>query len=79
MTTQRGDTVEHIPEILAQVLASEIRSGNIVSVEAIVPGEPINALIYNNNNIYFQQERSRPVAVDSLSCYSSVAKCNFFQ
>ena len=33
----------------------------------------------NNNNIYFQQERSEPVAVDSLSCYSSVAKCNFFQ
>ena len=29
--------------------------------------------------IYFQQERSKPVAVDSLSCYSSIAKCNFFQ
>ena len=44
VTTQRGDTVGHIPEILAQVLVSEIRSENIVSVEAIVTGEPINAL-----------------------------------
>ena len=44
MTTQRGDTLGHIPEILAQVLASEIRSGNIVFVEAIVTGEPRNAL-----------------------------------
>ena len=44
MTTQRGDTVEHIPEILAQVFASEIRSGYIVSVEAIGTGEPRNAL-----------------------------------
>ena len=44
MTTQRGDTVGCIPEILAQVPVSEIRSGNKVSVEAIVTGEPRNAL-----------------------------------
>ena len=40
---QEGDTVGHIPDLLAHALAPEISGGNIVSIEAIVTGEPRSA------------------------------------
>ena len=41
--TKEGDTVGHVPNLLAHALAPEIRGGNIVSIEAIVTGEPKSA------------------------------------
>ena len=41
--TKKGDTVGHVPDLLAHVLAPEISGGNIVSIEAIVTGEPRSA------------------------------------
>ena len=35
----KGDTVGYVPDLLAHVLAPEISSGNIVSIEAIITGE----------------------------------------
>ena len=37
--TKEGDTVGYVPDLLAHVLAPEISSGNIVSIEAIITGE----------------------------------------
>ena len=41
--TKEGDTVGHVPDLLAHGLAPEISGGNIVSIEAIVTGEPRSA------------------------------------
>ena len=41
--TKEGDTVGHVPDLLAHALAPEISGGNIVSIEAIVTGEPSSA------------------------------------
>ena len=41
--TKEGDTVGHVPDLLAHALAPEISGGNIVSIEAIVTGEPRSA------------------------------------
>ena len=41
--TKEGDTVGHVPDLLAHALPSEISGGNIVSTEAIVTGEPRRA------------------------------------
>ena len=41
--TKEGDTVGHVPNLLALVLAPEISGGNIVSIEATVTGEPRSA------------------------------------
>ena len=41
--TKEGDTVGHVPDLLAHAVAPEISSGNIVSVEAIVTDEPRSA------------------------------------
>ena len=41
--TKEGDTVGHVPDLLAHALAPEISGGNIVSIEAIVSGEPRSA------------------------------------
>ena len=41
--TKEGDTVGHVPDLLAHALAPEITGGNIVSIEAIVTGEPRSA------------------------------------
>ena len=38
--TKEGDTVGHVPDLMAHALAPEISGGNIISVEAIVTGEP---------------------------------------
>ena len=38
--TKEGDTIGHIPDLLAHALTPEISGGNIVSTEAIVTGEP---------------------------------------
>ena len=43
VTTKEGDTVGHVPDLLAHVLAPEISGRNIVSIEAIFPGEPRSA------------------------------------
>ena len=37
--TKEGDTVGHVPDLLAHALAPEISCGSIVSIEAIVTGE----------------------------------------
>ena len=42
-TTEEGDIVGHVPDLLAHALAAEISSGNIISIEAIVTGEPRSA------------------------------------
>ena len=42
-TTKKGDTVGHVPDLLAYALAPEISGGNVVSIEAIVTGEPRSA------------------------------------
>ena len=39
----KGDTVGHVPDILAHAVAPEISGGNIVSIQAIVTGEPRSA------------------------------------
>ena len=41
--TKEGDTLGHVPDILAHALAPEVRGGNIVSIEAIVTGKPRSA------------------------------------
>ena len=41
--TKEGDTVSHVPDLLAHVLAPEISGRNIVSIETIVTGEPRSA------------------------------------
>ena len=41
--TKEGDTVGHVPDLLAHALAPEISGGNIVSIETIVTGEPRSA------------------------------------
>ena len=41
--TKEGDTVGHVPDLLAHALAPEISGRNIVSIEAIVTGEPRSA------------------------------------
>ena len=41
--TKEGDTVGHVPDLLLHVLAPEISGRNIVSIEAIVTGEPRSA------------------------------------
>ena len=41
--TKEGDTVGHVPDLLPHALAPEISGGNIVSIEAIVTGEPSSA------------------------------------
>ena len=41
--TKKADTVGHVPDLLAHALAPEISGGNIVSIEAIVTGEPGSA------------------------------------
>ena len=41
--TKEGDTVGHVPDLLAHALAPEISGGNIVSTQAIVTGEPRSA------------------------------------
>ena len=41
--TKEGDTVDHVPVLLVHALAPEISGGNIVSIEAIVTGEPRSA------------------------------------
>ena len=41
--TEEGDTVGPAPDLLALAPAPEISGGNIVSIEAIVTGEPISA------------------------------------
>ena len=38
--TKEEDTVGHVPDLLPHALASEISDGNIVSIEAILTGEP---------------------------------------
>ena len=40
---KEGDTVGHVPDLMAHALAPEISGGNIISVEAIVTGEPRSA------------------------------------
>ena len=37
--TKEGDTVDHVPDLLAHALATEISCGSIVSIEAIVTRE----------------------------------------
>ena len=41
--TKEGDTAGHVPYLLAHALAPGITSGSIVSIEAIVTGEPRSA------------------------------------
>ena len=41
--TKEENTVGHVPDLLAHALAPEISGGNIVSIEAIVTGEPRSA------------------------------------
>ena len=41
--TKEGETVGHVPDLLAHALAPEISGGNIVCIEAIVTGEPRSA------------------------------------
>ena len=41
--TKEGDRVGQVPDLLAQALAPEISGGNIVSIEAMVTGEPRSA------------------------------------
>ena len=41
--TKEGDTVGHVVDLLAHALAPEISGGNIVSIKAIVTGEPRSA------------------------------------
>ena len=41
--TKEGDTVGHVPDLLAHALAPEISGRNIVSIEAIITGEPRSA------------------------------------
>ena len=41
--TKEGDAVGHVPDLPAHSLAPEISGGNIVSIEAIVTGEPRSA------------------------------------
>ena len=41
--TKEGDTVGHVPDLLVHTLAPECSSGNIVSIEAIITGEPRSA------------------------------------
>ena len=43
LKTKEADTVGHVPDLLAHALAPEISGGNIVSIEAIFPGEPRSA------------------------------------
>ena len=43
VNTKEGDTVGHVPDLLAYALAPEIIIGNIVSIEAIVTSEPRSA------------------------------------
>ena len=41
--TKEGDTVGHVPDLLAHALVPEISGGNIVSIEGIVTSEPRSA------------------------------------
>ena len=39
----KGNTVGHVPDLLAHALAPEISGGNIVPIEAVVTGKPRSA------------------------------------
>ena len=41
--TKVGDTVGHVPDLLAHALVPEISGGNIVSIAAVVRSEPRSA------------------------------------